>query len=805
MKSNEKAETALTSIVSISMLTDASVESQLTAKHLDDLVTNSAISPEIALLGCESFKNGKDIGINYHQSGTLYKSVNPITGEINKAVFSARLDLDKKSEKDKDIPRYPSPKGYSPDVFFCPMTDPGFWLAKIYDKKHPIFLAEGWKKAASILSQGRTAIGIPSGATFFQSSNQKNPDEPLEGLQAVLDKERPLYVILDADFQINENVARTALNNLEKLVKGRSRYPFEELRIVIWEYSPNIKGIDDLLAATDGKDRPELLAKLMRESLTIEQFREYLQTIKFDNSYYESNESLEDAVLRIIDKQHPYTYFKTEYEWFEKKDGTRLHSVEDADIKVMIASVLRSLVKIGAKGDRKQNLATTANTENCYKHFLNDRQAKTKFQHQHNLLFAENGVFDADIDKLRTYTSEDISLINLPYAIDLNATCPVEIELAWYEKYCDPRLKPEEQLELLQAIIRFYLDVHKKGFGKFIHIIGKSNSGKGFLCDLIKALYDPENVSAINDVSELSDIKESYGYTRDGKRLCVGEDVKAQIKQTQSFYSLVTGATIPTRKMRENQSRKETVRYIRFLLASTSPLQTSTDANEGLIRRMIVLRTCGHIGQPTVGNIDFDKLVGQYASWALRMPRARMYEVLAKLQERNADEALLSAQAIARFAAQCLIRENDADRRHNQSQFTSETEMYDYYVSWTIYEGTSKLSRNKFNDRMKDLLENLYRPGEVKKVNGKAIRIPNRFVGLKPTAGLLDTSVVPNLIEPLKLIEGQTISDILREVDIREAPTYSQQTTEPSINYSPVTNPPVEPTAIAVESDELAF
>jgi hypothetical protein len=125
-------------------------------------------------------------------------------------------------------------------------ADRGFWKWIMTRPEIPIVLTEGAKKAASLLSQGFVAIGLPG----IWGAYRRNDGSPslipqVEGFAA---KDRQVYFAFDQDEKRSTRQNnRKALWHTGKLLKERGCH----VRIVAWE--PQIKGADDLIVAKGAK------------------------------------------------------------------------------------------------------------------------------------------------------------------------------------------------------------------------------------------------------------------------------------------------------------------------------------------------------------------------------------------------------------------------------------------------------------------------------------------------------------------------------------------------------------------------
>jgi hypothetical protein len=126
--------------------------------------------------------------------------------------------------------------------------DQGFWVNSFRDSRTQITLTEGAKKAASILSTGRAAIGMP-GVVGYRSKddngNKLYERHLLEPLAKFARPGRVIYMAFDSDppwkkrtiYNVRRDLVRTA-----ELLAAKGC----DVRVLQWHYID--KGADDLIA-----------------------------------------------------------------------------------------------------------------------------------------------------------------------------------------------------------------------------------------------------------------------------------------------------------------------------------------------------------------------------------------------------------------------------------------------------------------------------------------------------------------------------------------------------------------------------
>lgn len=161
-----------------------------------------------------------------------------------------------------------------------------FWLW-VKENNIPILITEGAKKAAALLSNGYTAIGIPGIYNGHRKDKESNKRYLIPELEAFADS-RDFTIIFDNDSKqsakINTEIATSQLGGLLRKKKCK-------VAIATWTYP--FKGIDDLIVA-HGRD---ILDTVVQGAIALEELE--------INKYYRLSD-----ISKTLDKRYLGNIFK---------------------------------------------------------------------------------------------------------------------------------------------------------------------------------------------------------------------------------------------------------------------------------------------------------------------------------------------------------------------------------------------------------------------------------------------------------------------------------------------------------------
>ena len=184
----------------------------------------------------------------------------------------------------------------------------------------------------------------------------------------------------------------------------------------------------------------------------------------------------------------------------------------------------------------------------------------------------------------------------------------------------------EDQLDAVRAYTSMLIDPTAP-YGKFVHIIGPSGSGKGTLLRLWGEIFGLED-SHSGDFAELSNPESRHQHLT-GKSLYTIPDTGGYITGVRPFYELVDNGKLSGRSLYSSCGYTKEWNC-RFVAASVNHLHIE-NAGDGWDRRCLPLLSKGREGleDPYLRH-KLSAVKADIVSWALAMPRAERDALLLK-------------------------------------------------------------------------------------------------------------------------------------------------------------------------------
>jgi phage/plasmid-associated DNA primase len=189
----------------------------------------------------------------------------------------------------------------------------------------------------------------------------------------------------------------------------------------------------------------------------------------------------------------------------------------------------------------------------------------------------------------------------------------------------------EDQLDAIRAYTSMLIDPTAP-YGKFVHVIGPSGSGKGTLLRLWGEIFGLED-SHSGDFAELSNPESRHQHLT-GKSLYTIPDTGGYITGVRPFYELVDNGQLSGRSLYSSSGYPKEWNC-RFVVASVGHLQIE-NAGDGWDRRCLPLLSKGREGleDPYLRH-KLSAVKADIVSWALAMPRAERDALLLKPSTNN--------------------------------------------------------------------------------------------------------------------------------------------------------------------------
>jgi Protein of unknown function (DUF3987)/Domain of unknown function (DUF3854) len=300
----------------------------LATRHYEEL-KGSGIADHLMALNFRTIDSTADVMSRLHRKGESVKApgwavqgVDPTTGFQCDEAFQFKADVPRLKENGNPL-KYESPSGLTSMPLFLQDSDAGFWVNVFADPSRKIYVTEGAKKAAYLMSLGFAAISVP-GVTNGQKQGHLHP---LLKKLAVIGRE--VSIVFDGDWRQKNEVA-LAMDTLGRLFCASGAV----VRVVDIPTGAQ-KGIDDY-GAVHGNDA---VLKLIADSLTFEAWRKPIAQMKAarvtgtELSLAEAFEEVDD--LRAKDLSAPVV--ARELQRISKRSGIQprelqaYYALQDAD------------------------------------------------------------------------------------------------------------------------------------------------------------------------------------------------------------------------------------------------------------------------------------------------------------------------------------------------------------------------------------------------------------------------------------------------------------------------------------------
>ena len=316
----------------------------------------------------------------------------------------------------------------------------------------------------------------------------------------------------------------------------------------------------------------------------------------------------------------------------------------------------------------------------------------------------------------------------------------------------------EDLVELIRACTSMYLDPTAP-YGKFIHLIGDSGSGKGTLLRLWGELFGLEHYRS-GDFSNLSTAEGRHQYLS-GCSLFAVPDTGGYQQGLKPFYELVDNGTMSGRALFSSNGYQKQW-DVRFIVASVKHLNIE-NSGDGWNRRCIPIPTKPREGieDPTLGT-RLAEVKGQIISWTLAMPREERDRLL--LEPSNNEriinlkhEAALQGDSVRAFIDQCLRPSEEAKPIHSyelHSKFNAFAKAFGYQ-SW---------GANTLIGHMKTLLSTHY----VERRKYKGAWIPAHWKNMEFLNGIFSDRNDTNTFNEVSNPDYECLKSMCREGGLAE-------------------------------------
>ncbi len=294
------------------------------------------------------------------------------------------------------------------------------------------------------------------------------------------------------------------------------------------------------------------------------------------------------------------------------------------------------------------------------------------------------GLLDVDTRELKPHTPELISTIQIPIEHDPDAGCE-----SWFKALADWFPDDQETIDLVQDFFGYALtrDVRQH---KALILYGEGANGKSVLCETLKALVGPENVSAVslNAMGKSFSLAELFGKL---VNLTIEGEVRDQFEEAV-FKQIISGDIL----MAERKYRDPfTFNPFCKIVIATNNLPPVRDRSDGFYRRLLIVRFERQF-EPSEQDKDLlaniaDEMPG-VLNWAL--------DGLERLQERGSflvpervedevKEYRRFNNPVSTWVSECCDVYAEA--------WTDTATLYKRYKEWAVDAGHKPMAKNKFS------------------------------------------------------------------------------------------------------------
>ena len=447
------------------------------------------------------------------------------------------------------------------------------------------------------------------------------------------------------------------------------------------------------------------------------------EDFEFDDNYVPKDETIDNFVLEQVLEGNYFVSEDTFYEYHSKEGYWKKR--KDSEIKKIIADKLKDFYQVNEPKNGEPYpvycFANRRTVNSCFSYakvcLSLDFELSTK-----HLMAYSNGTVNLKTGKLQEPCKENYLTQLIPHNYVENAEIPPVFKDFLLSSY------GEEQIEIIRSAIFMLVDPTAP-FGKFIHIIGKSGSGKGTLLRLLQKMVGLENTISLENFGILASPDKRHQHLTNIS-LCIAPDVSGYQQNLQAFYELVDNGAMAGRALHSNDAYQKQW-FIRFIMASVDIL-TIENSGEGWKRRCIPIHTKDRQNKenPNLEN-ELTQELGEILGWALAMDKQKRDQILLSSELWSKKSQVLQAQqqvngdSVASFIDSCLVpteQENDVIEKNN---------LYKYYKSYCAVTRHKPQNNHKFFSRVESLVGEFCLDSQNKKINGKQQKIPKRMTHTK--------------------------------------------------------------------------
>ena len=699
-------------------------QNSLNARHYQECIEKRGLNPQWSIANCYSVTANvatQYLGYIAQSDGIWLEGCN------HQSQF--KPDKPWKKEGDKKAPKYRSPLGEYDAMLPTHPTDPHYWddIEKLKHKAfnidgHPcLVITEGFFKAIAACN-----ICIPTIALLGVEMGLTSKDADPQGKRYLVPtlerfaKARFGFIIgFDADCAENESVVR-AQRTLAHQIK-LFKVPVYSIT-GLWTVAEG-KGMDDYIQNHGDK---RFIREVMRKTVNIEAWEKQFQVASkpkpLSDPDYVGNGTVDGLILDTLFERGAGQWATIEDTYYRETGRGYWERVPDKSVLKAIALKCKSAYD---RVERKDGVVKVFR-------YAKDSHKQSAFRYCRDALYVDNlpsnqhlrcfSNCTVDVRTGEAIPHDKAHFLTTSVAADYkpNQPCP-QVFLDFIKSaYGEDLINP------IRAYTSMLLDPTAP-YGKFIHLMGPSGSGKGTLLRFWGEMFALDNFRS-GDFKNLATAEGRHQYLT-GAALYAVPDVGGFVQGLKAFYELVDNGPMSGRALFCSQGYQK-IWNTRFVIASVDHLQIE-NSGDGWERRCLPLPTKARSGieDPNLGT-KLASVKGQIISWALAMPREERDRLILHPSSNERvqllkQDAAIHGDPVRAFVDLCLRPGDALGETHSHS-------LHSWFAAFAQTHGYQSWGMTKFVNHLKTILPNHYVSRRRAPSSKNREMIPAHWVNIQP-------------------------------------------------------------------------